>query len=39
MDSAAINAVNRWKYNPKIVNGTPVERPNQEVWFPFEMED
>jgi len=38
-DSAAINAVNRWKYNPKIVNGTPVERPNQEVWFPFEMED
>ncbi|MFT5443906.1 MAG: protein TonB [Myxococcota bacterium] len=38
-DKDSLNAVNRWKYNPKIVNGAPVERPGQQVWFPFEMEN
>ncbi|MCP5042151.1 MAG: energy transducer TonB [bacterium] len=38
-EKAALSAVSRWKYNPKIVNGVPVERPNQQMWFPFEMED
>lgn len=38
-EKAAIAAVSRWKYNPKIVGGAPVERPNQQMWFPFAMEN
>lgn len=38
-EKAAIAAVSRWKYNPKIVGGAAVERPNQQVWFPFDMEN
>lgn len=38
-DKAALAAVRRWRYNPKIVDGKPVERPGQKVWFPFEMGD
>lgn len=38
-EEAAVAAVSRWKYNPKIVNGIPVERPNQEIVFPFEMDN
>jgi protein TonB len=38
-DKAAITAVSRWKYNPKIVSGVPVERPNQQMWFPFDMDN
>ncbi|MDP6979256.1 MAG: TonB family protein [Myxococcota bacterium] len=38
-EEAAITAVSRWKYNPKIVNGIPVERPGQQIVFPFEMEN
>lgn len=38
-DKVALAAVRRWKYNPKIVNGKPVERPGQKVVFPFTMED
>lgn len=38
-DKAALAAVRRWRYNPKIVNGRAVERPGQRVLFPFSMED
>jgi protein TonB len=38
-DKVSLAAVSRWKYNPKIVNGVPVERPDQRIVFPFEMED
>jgi protein TonB len=38
-DKAAVTAVSRWKYNPKIVSGVPVERPNQQMWFPFDMDN
>jgi protein TonB len=38
-DKAALTAVRRWRYNPKIVDGKAVERPGQKVWFPFSMED
>lgn len=38
-EKAAIAAVSRWKYNPKIVGGAAVERPNQQMWFPFNMEN
>lgn len=38
-DKAALAAVRRWRYNPKIVDGRAVERPGQKVWFPFSMED
>ena len=37
--SDAVTAVSRWKYNPKIVSGVPVERPNQQMWFPFDMDN
>jgi protein TonB len=38
-DKTALAAVRRWRYNPKIVDGKPVERPGQRVLFPFSMED
>ena len=38
-DKAALAAVRRWRYNPKIVDGKAVERPGQKVWFPFAMEN
>jgi protein TonB len=37
-DRAALNAVRKWKYNPKIVNGRPVERSGVRVRFDFAME-
>jgi protein TonB len=37
-DRAALNAVRKWKYNPKIVDGRPVERSGIKVRFDFEME-
>ena len=37
-DRAAINAVRKWKYNPKIEDGKPVERPGVKVRLDFEME-
>jgi protein TonB len=38
-DKATLAAVNRWKYNPKIVNGIPVERPGQRQTLLFDMEN
>jgi protein TonB len=37
-DRAAISAVRKWKYNPKIVGGKPVERPGVKIRLDFEME-
>jgi protein TonB len=37
-DRNAISAVRKWKYNPKIVDGRPVERPGVKVRLDFEME-
>ncbi len=37
-DRAAIQAVLKWKYNPKILNGVAVERKGLQIVFPFEME-
>jgi protein TonB len=37
-DRAAVQAVRRWKYNPKIVGGKAVERPGVKVRLDFEME-
>jgi protein TonB len=37
-DRAAIQAVRKWKYNPKVQDGKPVERPGVKVRLDFEME-
>jgi len=37
-DRAAIQAVRKWKYNPKIQDGKPIERSGQKVRLDFEME-
>jgi protein TonB len=37
-DRAALSAVTKWKYNPKVVDGRPVERSGIKVRFDFEME-
>ena len=37
-DRAAVQAVRTWKYNPKIADGKPVERPGVKVRLDFEME-
>jgi len=37
-DSAAIAAVSRWKYKPKIENGNPVERPGVQIRLAFQLE-
>jgi protein TonB len=36
---AALQAVRKWKYNPKIENGVAVERPGQKVTLEFTMEN
>ena len=37
-DRAAINAVKRWKYKPKVVNGEPVERVGIQTQLTFELQ-
>jgi protein TonB len=37
-DRSAVQAVRKWKYNPKVVGGKPVERPGVKVRLDFEME-
>lgn len=37
-DQAALQAIRRWKYNPKIENGQVVERPGLRHTFLFEMD-
>jgi len=36
-DRAAVNAVSKWKYNPKVVNGTAVDRPHVKQRIKFEL--
>jgi protein TonB len=36
-DKAAIQAVSKWKYNPKIENGAAVERTGQTVRLDFDL--
>jgi protein TonB len=38
-DSAALAAIRKWKYKPKIENGIAVERHNIQVQLTFELED
>ena len=35
---AALQAVRRWKYNPKVVNGVAVERPGVRQRLKFELD-
>jgi len=35
---AALRAIRKWKYNPKVVEGTAVERPGVKVRLSFELE-
>jgi len=37
-NTAAINAIRRWKYNPKIENGKAVERPGVAVRLQFRLD-
>jgi protein TonB len=37
-DRAAIRAVKKWKFKPKIVDGEAVEQPGKVIRFPFELE-
>jgi protein TonB len=38
-DKAALRAVRKWKYNPKIENGVPVARSGVQVRLRFELGD
>lgn len=38
-DSAAIRAVEKWKYKPRVVNGQPTERHGIEVVISFNLEE
>ncbi len=36
-EKAAVSAVRKWKYNPKVENGEVVERPGVDVHLEFEL--
>lgn len=36
-NNAALRAIRRWKYNPKVENGKPVERPGVIVRLTFQL--
>jgi len=36
-DRSALKAIRKWKYNPKIEDGEPVERPGVKVRLKFEL--
>ena len=38
-DRAALKAIRKWKYNPKIEDGEPVERPGIKVRLKFDLSD
>ena len=35
---AALRAIRKWKYKPKIVDGKPVKQPNQKTKLDFTLE-
>jgi periplasmic protein TonB len=37
-DEAALKAIARWRYNPKVENGTPVERVGVQTRIVFQLE-
>jgi protein TonB len=37
-DRSALKAIRKWKYNPKIEDGEPVERPGVKVRLKFELD-
>jgi protein TonB len=37
-DRAALRAIRKWKYKPKVEDGQAVERPGVRVRMPFELE-
>ena len=38
-NNAALRAIRRWKYNPKIEDGKPVERPGVRVRLRFQLDE
>jgi protein TonB len=38
-DRASLKAIRKWKYNPKIEDGEPVERPGVKVRLKFELDN
>ncbi len=38
-DRSALKAIRKWKYNPKIEDGEPVERPGVKVRLKFDLSD
>jgi protein TonB len=36
---SALRAIRKWKYNPKIEDGEPVERPGVKVRLTFQLQD
>ena len=38
-DRSALKAIRKWKYNPKIEDGEPVERPGVKVRLKFELDN
>ena len=38
-DRSALRAIKKWKYNPKVEDGKPVERPGVTVRLTFDLED
>ncbi len=38
-DRAALKAIRKWKYNPKIEDGEPVERPGVKVRLKYDLSD
>jgi protein TonB len=38
-DRAALKAIKKWKYNPKIEDGEPMERPGVKVRLKFALND
>ncbi len=38
-DRSALKAIRKWKYNPKIEDGEPVERPGVKVRLTFDLSD
>ena len=38
-DAAALKAIARWRYNPRVVNGMPVERVGMQTVIRFNLEE